>query len=243
MALDSDDVFILVEEDSGAAIVSSGGISGFFLDPCGETSDVRFSGASFSRKPGFRAEDAVLEVVDSRGEIFGRYYIGRIKILGEAFDRERRDVIVDFFGNFCDYPRAGEIWRSWASSRVESSGEWARWPVEYHEAWLHVVQNSWFASGKWAARYGNKRFIEIDGNLIKSKSTLYLLIGEEVNGPGGYFGSNLDALADSLSSNFGDGVISKVIWENFEKASECLDSDFVSSLNSVFLSFGVEVEY
>lgn len=43
----------------------------------------------------------------------------------------------------------------------------------------------------------------IDGRNIKSASDFYREIGRAVNGPGGYFGRNLDALADCLRGGFG----------------------------------------
>jgi RNAse (barnase) inhibitor barstar len=43
----------------------------------------------------------------------------------------------------------------------------------------------------------------IDGRKIKSTSDFYREIGSAVNGPGGYFGRNLDALADCLKGGFG----------------------------------------
>jgi RNAse (barnase) inhibitor barstar len=43
----------------------------------------------------------------------------------------------------------------------------------------------------------------IDGRKIKSANDFYREIGRAVNGPGGYFGRNLDALADCLRGGFG----------------------------------------
>jgi RNAse (barnase) inhibitor barstar len=43
----------------------------------------------------------------------------------------------------------------------------------------------------------------IDGRKVKSANDFYREIGSSVNGPGGYFGSNLDALADCLRGGFG----------------------------------------
>jgi RNAse (barnase) inhibitor barstar len=43
----------------------------------------------------------------------------------------------------------------------------------------------------------------IDGRKIKSVKDFYREIGRSVNGPGGYFGRNLDALADCLRGGFG----------------------------------------
>ncbi|MGJ0118607.1 barstar family protein [Williamsia sp. MIQD14] len=44
---------------------------------------------------------------------------------------------------------------------------------------------------------------EIDGDAISSPEDFYTEIGRAVNGPGGYFGANLDALADCLRGGFG----------------------------------------
>lgn len=43
----------------------------------------------------------------------------------------------------------------------------------------------------------------LDGRKIKSPKDFYREIGAAVNGPGGYFGRNLDALADCLRGGYG----------------------------------------
>jgi RNAse (barnase) inhibitor barstar len=43
----------------------------------------------------------------------------------------------------------------------------------------------------------------IDGRKIKSVKDFYREIGRSVNGSGGYFGQNLDALADCLRGGYG----------------------------------------
>ena len=43
----------------------------------------------------------------------------------------------------------------------------------------------------------------IDGRKIKAANDFYREIGSAVNGTGGYFGRNLDALADCLRGDFG----------------------------------------
>lgn len=44
---------------------------------------------------------------------------------------------------------------------------------------------------------------EIDGSAINNLGDLYRLLGEAVNGQGGYFGANLDAFNDCLGGGFG----------------------------------------
>ena len=64
----------------------------------------------------------------------------------------------------------------------------------------------------------------IDGSKVESLEDFWRLIGEAVNGPGGYFGSNLDACNDCLSGGFGtpedDDFI--VEWRGHELSGQAL---------------------
>ncbi|MGH3726383.1 MAG: barstar family protein [Mycobacterium sp.] len=43
----------------------------------------------------------------------------------------------------------------------------------------------------------------VDGSRIRTRADFFTELGRAVNGPGGYFGSNLDALVDCLRGGFG----------------------------------------
>ncbi|MGX9296604.1 barstar family protein [Tsukamurella paurometabola] len=43
----------------------------------------------------------------------------------------------------------------------------------------------------------------VDGGRVTGAADFYAELGRAVNGPGGYFGSNLDALVDCLRGGFG----------------------------------------
>ncbi|MFD9426429.1 MULTISPECIES: barstar family protein [unclassified Streptomyces] len=43
----------------------------------------------------------------------------------------------------------------------------------------------------------------LDGTRIRTLEDFWRVIGEAINGPGGYFGRNLDAFSDCLSGGFG----------------------------------------
>lgn len=63
----------------------------------------------------------------------------------------------------------------------------------------------------------------IPGEKVTSLEAFYVVIGDAVNGPGGYFGSNLDALADCLSGGFGtpeDGYT--IRWRNADASKRAL---------------------
>jgi RNAse (barnase) inhibitor barstar len=66
----------------------------------------------------------------------------------------------------------------------------------------------------------------IDGRKIKSANDFYREIGSSVNGPGGYFGSNLDALADCLRGGFGtpDNRPYEFEWQHSALSQRYLDN-------------------
>ncbi|MEU5658508.1 barstar family protein [Streptomyces sp. NPDC047737] len=64
----------------------------------------------------------------------------------------------------------------------------------------------------------------IDGSGITGLESFWDAIGEAVNGPGGYFGRNLDAFADCLSGGFGtpdDGVF-VIEWHDHAHSARAL---------------------
>jgi RNAse (barnase) inhibitor barstar len=63
-------------------------------------------------------------------------------------------------------------------------------------------------------------FYVLDGTRTETLEDFYSVVGEAVNGPGGYFGRNLDAFGDCLSGGFGtpEGDDFCFVWENADAA-------------------------
>lgn len=102
------------------------------------------------------------------GARIGAYDIGRVSAAfrpeSVPSGEDRPDLDYSFLGHTCEYPRAGEIWRQWATRRPVEPGEWARYPSDWHESWMHVVQTAWFDSGRNATRYETGGTAVIDGS-------------------------------------------------------------------------------
>lgn len=64
----------------------------------------------------------------------------------------------------------------------------------------------------------------LDGTLTRTLEDFWSRIGEAVNGPGGYFGTNLDAFADCLSGGFGtpDDGDYRIEWRDHEISRQAL---------------------
>ncbi|MGW2095250.1 barstar family protein [Promicromonospora sukumoe] len=237
-------LYVVSDEESEEVLVAAEGVEGFFVDPEEEAPEVAFLRAHEVEKGRRRVEDAVMTVMNRRREKVGEYFIGRV-VLGDMGTEGPGGIIskvaYQFFGNRCEYPEAETVWRRWASGTALEEGEWVRWPVNYQSAWLHVVQNSWFASNRRAARYGVEEVVHLDGGQISTKSGFYCALGEAVNGPGGYFGSNLDALADCISSSYGEGPPVRIVWRNFRTSKESLDHAFLDSIVGLMREFRVDL--
>ncbi|MEU3955388.1 barstar family protein [Streptomyces achromogenes] len=185
-----------------------------------------------------------LRVVNSLGKAIGSYYIGRVGLRftfeGEG-SRGQGGFAATFYGHTCPYAAAGAFWRRWASGSPLVKGEWVRYPTESHDSWLHVVQNSWFETGHAAKRYGVGEICVIDGRQILGESSFYCALGESVNGPGGYFGSTLDGLADCLATSRSTDVPFELAWEHFSGAQERMGASLTASVIGVLREFGVDV--
>ena len=58
------------------------------------------------------------------------------------------------------------------------------------------------------------RVSHLDGTHVTDEVAFYLALGEAINGPGGYFGWNLDALSDCLSGGFGARSPFRLMWND-----------------------------
>ncbi|WP_458318615.1 barstar family protein [Mycolicibacterium brisbanense] len=83
----------------------------------------------------------------------------------------------------------------------------------------------------------------IDGAAVTSKADLFTEIGRAVNGDGGYFGSNFDALADCLRGGFGtpDNGKFRFVLTDYKHVKTTLGPDAWSTLLNVFTSESVDL--
>jgi RNAse (barnase) inhibitor barstar len=69
----------------------------------------------------------------------------------------------------------------------------------------------------------DKTIYEVRGDCIASLEDFYREIGEAINGPGGYFGRNLDGFNDCLAGGFGTPSEGYVIrWLDSERSRQAL---------------------
>ena len=62
----------------------------------------------------------------------------------------------------------------------------------------------------------------LPGEKLTSEAEFYRVLGEVINGPGGYFGSNLDALRDCLAGACGPSEPYTLRWQISDRSRELL---------------------
>jgi hypothetical protein len=88
------------------------------------------------------------------------------------------------------------VWDLVRTGHLNHTGMWHELAPEERHAWLSVAlwSREYQRQGKPDAPVG--QVFALDGRHIVDEDSFYCAIGEAVNGPGGYFGWNLDALDD-----------------------------------------------
>ncbi|MFW0789396.1 barstar family protein [Gordonia sp. CPCC 205333] len=79
----------------------------------------------------------------------------------------------------------------------------------------------------------------IDGSAISSTKDFYEEIGRSVNGQGGYFGSNLDGLADCLRGSFGTPADDAFEFEWIDSENARANLDGFDDIVAVFADQGI----
>ena len=87
------------------------------------------------------------------------------------------------------------------------------------------------------------KIYRIDGAAVRSKADLFTEIGRAVNGDGGYFGSNFDALAECLRGGFGTPENGKFrfVLTDYRHVKTALGEDTWRTLLDVFTSERVDL--
>ncbi|WP_211358106.1 barstar family protein [Amycolatopsis cihanbeyliensis] len=236
-------LYMVVDEDSGDVLLAAEEVDGFFVSQEQGSPEVVFRGVHSLDKGRRRTEDANLQILSRESGKIGEYFIGRVALgdtVVKSSDGKISSVSCYVFDNRCEYPEAARIWRRWALGPAVEEGEWIQLSTGCLDAWLHVVQNSWFVLNSDAACRGSDKVADLDGTYITTSQKFFCALGEAVNGPGGYFGSNLDALADCIHSSLDRGVSLRIIWRNYKLSRESLDHYFLDSVTAIMREFGID---
>lgn len=167
--------------------------------------------------------NAHLDFLDPAGQCIGSYFVNGITVEQAApspTEPELFDVTVSLI---CDElrPEAEWPWQLFRSGHPVPHGMWRPLCPAARRAWLSVALHRHpYLPGLEdppGARY------ELAGRYVVDEDSFYCAIGEAVNGPGGYFGWNLDALDDCMRGGYGATPPFTIVWTEHRRARTHLE--------------------
>ncbi|MBM9506049.1 barstar family protein [Actinacidiphila acididurans] len=174
-------------------------------------------------------DQVALEIRDQRGEWLTQLLL-TTHVRASRPSARGADLIDLELDSALFTPVAGHarpVWDRWLAGPPQTPGAWAGLDTRARGVWLDLVRESGCQHGRHDRPAGHA--YELDGRQVTDVPGLYLALGEAVNGPGGYFGGNLDALADCLRGTFGYTSPATLLWRDAATArrhlSDALTSD------------------
>ncbi|MFF3085879.1 barstar family protein [Streptomyces nojiriensis] len=166
------------------------------------------------------AGNAWFDLLDGDGATMGSYFVGEVTVVSvkpSACGAGLVDLTVTLW---CENALAGaeRVWDLIRAGHLTRTGMWHDLAPEDRHAWLSVAL--------WSREYQRQgrpdtlagQVFTLDGRHIVDRDSFYCAIGEAINGPGGYFGWNLDALDDCLSGGWGATAPFTLHWDSSAEA-------------------------
>ncbi|WP_430779784.1 barstar family protein [Actinoplanes sp. G11-F43] len=117
---------------------------------------------------------------------------------------------------------ARPLWDTWLAAAPTETGMWRALDPRLRHEWLRLALGSRRSGGE--DRPAGATY-HLDGRQVTDLDGFYCAIGEAVNGPGGYFGWNLDALDDCLCGGFGASTPFTLVWGDAEIARRAFGAE------------------
>ncbi|MFD1884348.1 barstar family protein [Paenibacillus wenxiniae] len=115
--------------------------------------------------------------------------------------------------------RTRRMFEMWDLLRDPSSlrcGLWIDLTLAERKIWQTVARTYALQTHSWRNQGQAGMTIHLDGRLITDQYAFFFMLGEQLNGPVGYYGSSLDAMEDCLCGDFGSVPPFTVIWSHYQ---------------------------
>jgi hypothetical protein len=173
----------------------------------------------------YRIGDAYVDVLGADGVPIGAYPVWGVQLsmkpdgLGEG-----RSARIRGYASTQPHIGAEPVWDARRSSPPRQRNLWSNIRVGRREAWIEVAYLYHVRPGSEWRGGAEVREAVLDGQHVEDPASFFCAIGEALNGPGGYFGSNFMALSDCLRIRSRAGGLSlRLVWTSAEVAQGHLD--------------------
>jgi RNAse (barnase) inhibitor barstar len=114
---------------------------------------------------------------------------------------------------------AGRVYELWAEGPPTEKNLWTELGPDGRWAWLELALGRYTRRAEDIPTGGTYR---LDGSSVTDQSSFYCALGEAVNGSGGYYGWNLDAVIDCTRGGFGAKPPFTLVWQDADVGRRCL---------------------
>lgn len=162
------------------------------------------------------AGNAYWDVLDTDGATMGSYFVNEVTVIDAEPSGWGSGLLDLSLTLWCEdaLPGSASVWDLIRTGHLSRTGMWHELDSENRKAWLSVAL--------WSSRYRRRgksdtsagQVFTVDGRRIVDRDSFYCAVGEAVNGPGGYFGWNLDALVDCLRGGWGATTPFTLHWDS-----------------------------
>lgn len=145
-------------------------------------------------------------VLDKCGFVIGSYYFvlnSRKRVINSELIDDQ-DVILEGYlptGLFQETIALWDLWNDYIPNKYDI---WLNFSELQCDIWMGIIRNNCNTSAN-SLQHQDKtnQTYYLNGRNITDVTKFYFLLGESINGPGGYFGGCLDSLSDCLCGGFG----------------------------------------
>ncbi|WP_145050035.1 barstar family protein [Paenibacillus xylanexedens] len=125
-----------------------------------------------------------------------------------------------------------QIWDQWRISLPTTLNQWATYDENGRRAWLSVVKshNNMNITTEIVEKTNDinedqAKTFQMDGTYMTSYASFFCALGEAMNGPGGYYGSDFNSFIDCTYGGFGAIAPFTLKWANHQVARSYLDNN------------------
>ncbi|GIH97745.1 barstar family protein [Planobispora siamensis] len=161
---------------------------------------------------------AMIYAVDRSGQVVDMSQMVSATVTGSRPSRLGAGLVDVILDDGLEEPLpsgAREIWELWRTGGPARPNLWA--------GYERALRHEW--SGSALFHHHSRRpdrpaghTYHLDGRFITDIEGFYCALGEAINGPGGYFGWNLDALDDCLRGRWGAAPPFRLVWHHADVA-------------------------
>ncbi|MEK3824371.1 barstar family protein [Paenibacillus sp. FSL K6-1558] len=247
--------YSLVDDESGLTIGKSldlVGLTGNLIETVGDENfhkimlihfryNVEF--VAYCKEKKININNIEITILDYEENSIGSYYFVLREPLSYNRFTEFNEVLTQFelVGDLSQVATE-ESMLIWNMRRkpLAKTNEWVGLSLEQRIGWLEVARL--YRGTQLHSQERQNGIYHMDATNIEDSSSFYCALGEAINGPGGYYGFNLDSLSDCFCGGFGAIAPFRIVFQDVDH-ERCSNEGYFQQLKEVLADGSVTLVF